>query len=198
MEGLKKLSINGNMGENHAAVSFGTTKEEGLQLLRDQYASSAARVDEHMFISGYLAAADDNFIKTNGVKFILKMFADSNEYYGGMHRHSGVEYMIIPAIDHPEYDIAAAIPAAMAFISKAKGLNQKILIHCHMGISRSATVILSYLMAFHGMNLEGALSFLKHKRPIVNPNQGFLKFLKKMESCELVAERFLVINVAVD
>ena len=188
MERAEKLMIDGGVKKEMIVDA-----NDDILYLRNQYASSANRVDEHMFISGYLAAADSTFIQTNDIKFILKMFADSSEYYGGAHRHPGVEYMIIPAIDHPRYDMAAAIPLAMAFIAKAKAMNQKILIHCHMGISRSATVIISYLMAFHGISLDNAIGFLRHKRPIINPNPGFIGFLKTMESNSLATNRFLVL-----
>lgn len=191
---LSKADVTLAISKAATSITAIYSNDNMLHDLKSKYANSFNRVDEHIFISGYLIAADNNFIQTNGIKFILKMFVDSPEYYGGAHRHPGVEYMIVPAIDHPEYDISASIPMALAFIAKAKAMGQKILVHCHMGISRSATVILSFLMAFHGMPLETALVFLRSKRSIVNPNTGFLKFLKKMESNALITDRFLVLN----
>lgn len=191
---LSKVEVTSALSKATTSITAIYSNDSMLHDLKSKYANSFNRVDEHIFISGYLIAADNNFIRTNGIKFILKMFVDSPEYYGGAHRHPGVEYMIVPAIDHPEYDISAAIPMTIAFIAKAKAMGQKILIHCHMGISRSATVILSFLMAFHGMPLDTALTFLKSKRSIVNPNTGFLKYLKKIESNSLITDRFLVLN----
>jgi len=45
-------------------------------------------------------------------------------------------------------------------------------------MSRSATIVISYIMnKFPEMTLAKALRFVKTKRPIVNPNDGFLKQL---------------------
>ena len=56
-----------------------------------------------------------------------------------------------------------------------KNIDGNILIHCFMGASRSASVVLYYLMkeikSMDNINLthEQALKFLKQKRPVVNP-----------------------------
>ena len=49
-----------------------------------------------------------------------------------------------------------------------------------MGISRSATIILAYLI-WKGMEYDSALAILKEKRPRVNPNEGFTKALINYE-----------------
>jgi dual specificity phosphatase 12 len=56
----------------------------------------------------------------------------------------------------------------------------KVLVHCHAGISRSTTIILAYFIGM-GKTLQTALKFLKSKRDIVNPNEGFMKQLKVYE-----------------
>lgn len=50
-------------------------------------------------------------------------------------------------------------------------------------MSRSATIVISYLLhKYPGYTVEKALKFVRSKRPIVNPNEGFLKQLKNFES----------------
>lgn len=49
-------------------------------------------------------------------------------------------------------------------------------------MSRSATIVVSYIMKkFPEMTTEKALKFVKNKRPIVSPNDGFLRQLKSYE-----------------
>ena len=50
-----------------------------------------------------------------------------------------------------------------------------VLVHCHQGVSRSATVIIAYLMHKNRWTVEEALKYAKAKRDIVNPNVGFLQ-----------------------
>jgi len=47
-----------------------------------------------------------------------------------------------------------------------------------MGISRSATVIAAYLMFRHGFTPEEAITWLRIRRSIVNPNYGFREQLE--------------------
>ena len=57
-------------------------------------------------------------------------------------------------------------------LSKKEG----ILIHCHMGISRSASLVWYWLSTrkYNG-DYKAALAYLRVKRWIVNPNSGFKK-----------------------
>ena len=59
--------------------------------------------------------------------------------------------------------------------------DKKILIHCYMGSSRSATIVLAYLMKIHAMTLQESLKLLKKKRSIVNVNTSFYTNLKEIE-----------------
>ena len=47
-----------------------------------------------------------------------------------------------------------------------------------MGSSRSASVILAYLIKYYHLTLEDALKLLKEKRPVVNINVDFWKDLE--------------------
>lgn len=57
----------------------------------------------------------------------------------------------------------------------------RVLIHCNLGISRSSTLLLAYLMKKYNATLYEAYKFLRHRRPIVCPNLGFLRQLLDYE-----------------
>jgi len=50
-----------------------------------------------------------------------------------------------------------------------------------MGISRSSTICIGYLVARKGFSLWDAYSFIKTKRPQIKPNPGFCKQLILLE-----------------
>uniref|UniRef100_A0A7M4EL02 Dual specificity protein phosphatase n=1 Tax=Crocodylus porosus TaxID=8502 RepID=A0A7M4EL02_CROPO len=56
----------------------------------------------------------------------------------------------------------------------------KILVHCAVGMSRSATLVLAYLMIKHQLSLVKAIETVKEHRWI-SPNQGFLKQLRNLD-----------------
>jgi protein-tyrosine phosphatase len=49
------------------------------------------------------------------------------------------------------------------------------------GVSRSATIVLSYLMKHHNLHLDEALNLVRDSRPIINPNHGFRAQLSEYE-----------------
>ncbi|KAM5172656.1 dual specificity protein phosphatase 26 [Mantella aurantiaca] len=99
------------------------------------------------------------------------------EYYSGMN----ITYMGIEAQDSPTFDMSAHFQAAADFIHRALRERGKILVHCAVGVSRSATLVLAYLMIYHRMTLVEAINTVKDKRGII-PNRGFLRQLLDLES----------------
>ena len=58
--------------------------------------------------------------------------------------------------------------------------HKKIFVHCYAGASRSAAIILYYLIKKYNMTLDDANQFLLSKREIVNINMNFINDIKKM------------------
>ena len=70
----------------------------------------------------------------------------------------------------------------VAFISD--GLSRegcKVLVHCAAGISRSATMIISYLVAEEQLGWKEGLHLCRQARPVVCPNPAFRKQLEEWE-----------------
>lgn len=59
-------------------------------------------------------------------------------------------------------------------------LPAKILVHCAVGVSRSASLVLAYLMINHHLPLVEAIKTVKERRWIF-PNRGFLKHLRNLD-----------------
>ena len=68
------------------------------------------------------------------------------------------------------------------FINKAKISGGNILIHCQLGISRSTSCLIAYMIKYLGYTTLTALQFIKNKRPQVMPNFGFIQQLKNYEN----------------
>ncbi len=56
-----------------------------------------------------------------------------------------------------------------------------VLVHCHAGVSRSATVAATYLMCTLNLSFKDTLSKLQKERPCVCPNLGFRAQLYALE-----------------
>ena len=82
------------------------------------------------------------------------------------------------------------IEDAAKFIDSQFGANKKVFVHCVMGISRSSTLIIYYLMtrnqglysdSLECMTLREAFEFVFSKRSIIRPNNGFIRELIDFE-----------------
>ncbi|CAF4810190.1 unnamed protein product [Rotaria sp. Silwood1] len=73
--------------------------------------------------------------------------------------------------------------------------NERCLVHCVAGISRSTTVVLAYLMKYHHNTLTEAFHYLVEKRPQIWPNEGFMIQLLRYEN-KLIKSREIVLTSA--
>lgn len=66
-------------------------------------------------------------------------------------------------------------------IDEAREQGSGVLVHCHAGVSRSATVTVAYIMKRQGLCLGDAYKFVKDLRPVISPNLNFMGQLLKYE-----------------
>ncbi|XP_057681406.1 dual specificity phosphatase 29-like [Corythoichthys intestinalis] len=132
------------------------------------------------------ATAKDKFnLKKLGITHVLNAAEGTwnnvdtgASYYGDM----GVVYHGVVAADTPSFDLSQYFITASHFIGTALAdPNNKLLVHCVMGRSRSATLFLAYLMISEGMTLADAADHVKTRRRIL-PNWGFLKQLRELDT----------------
>ena len=87
-----------------------------------------------------------------------------------------MKYKIINVLDHSNQSLLRHLPAAIAFIKDGMSRGG-VLVHCHAGVSRSATCVIAYLMQERDMGFEDAFSFASKRRPVIFPNMGFQRQL---------------------
>lgn len=75
-------------------------------------------------------------------------------------------------------DIERLLPQIRRSIQEKQG----VLVHCMQGASRSATIVAAYLIKYHRMGADEALDFMREKRSLVNPNQGYRDQLYEFEN----------------
>lgn len=66
-------------------------------------------------------------------------------------------------------------------INKARSLEVATFVHCRAGISRSASLVISYLMYEYDQTFPQALAFVQNKRPQVMPNESFCSQLEYLD-----------------
>ena len=84
--------------------------------------------------------------------------------------------------DDPAFYIIKYFEKTNEFINKVRTEGGSILVHCKMGLSRSPSFIIAYLIKYYGFTVDSAINYLKRKRPYVNINYGFIEQLHEYEN----------------
>lgn len=95
---------------------------------------------------------------------------------------SELEYKCVPAEDFDHVDLIRMLidQDACKFIEEgiAKGA---VLVHCQLGMSRSPTAVMAFLMVREGKSFQDALVHVLKCRRSISPNPGFCQQLKGLE-----------------
>ncbi|XP_072726557.1 dual specificity protein phosphatase 13A [Ciconia boyciana] len=146
---------------------------------------SCNHVDEvwpNLFL-GDLVTAHNRFVLWKmGVTHVLNAAHGTAYSHGGQDFYGAtIDYYGVPAHDLPSFDISQFFFSAAQFIHNALNTpGAKILVHCAVGVSRSASLVLAYLMINHHLPLVEAIKTVKEHRWI-SPNRGFLKHLRNLD-----------------
>lgn len=111
-------------------------------------------------------------------------FVRTSEAY---YKHVGMDFLGIPAYDTITFNLSRYFYQAADFIDSALRANGQVLVHCHAGISRSATIVAAYLMIKRHMTAQEAIRVIRTHRSI-RPNSGFLQQLCDLNE-SLLGER---------
>ena len=87
----------------------------------------------------------------------------------------------VEMLDLPETPLLGLLPYCFSFIDGAREKGGCCLVHCNAGVSRSAAVVIGYLMKNRNMTYLSAYDYLKTLRPAVRPNEGFVRQLIQYE-----------------
>ncbi|XP_035291779.1 dual specificity protein phosphatase 26-like isoform X2 [Anguilla anguilla] len=142
--------------------------------------SHADEVYPRLYLGDQEIAANRHELATLGITHILN--CAHSKWRGGAERYEGmhITYEGVEAHDTPDYDMSVNFYPAADFIHKALSGGGKILVHCAVGVSRSATLVLAYLMIRQNMTLVEAIKTVKDRRGII-PNRGFLRQLVRLD-----------------
>lgn len=97
-------------------------------------------------------------------------------------KQPNITYNFIPCLDLPETNLTPVINQCFPIIRSALQDNKNILVHCNAGVSRSASIVIAFLIQEKQNNFDTAYAVLKSTRPSIRPNPGFLNQLKKLTS----------------
>lgn len=88
-------------------------------------------------------------------------------------QHFVHSHKILSIKDTLDYPIINHLDEAIAWIHQHRKDKYNVLVHCHAGVSRSATIVIAYLIRTKNMNPGQALDYVRSKRERAKPNFNF-------------------------
>lgn len=127
-----------------------------------------SQITENIFISDLATIYNEEILNEHGVTHIISLILGLKPLYPEKYT-----YLNIHVQDIPEENINIYFDQSIEFIENAIKGGGKVLVHCSCGVSRSSTIVINYLMHKNDWTLEESLKYVKSKRAIVEPNEGF-------------------------
>ncbi|XP_059180330.1 dual specificity phosphatase 29-like [Centropristis striata] len=138
----------------------------------------------HVYIGDEETAKDKHNLKRLGITHILNAAEgtwNNVDTGAGYYSDMNIVYYGVVAEDVTTFNLSQYFFSAAGFIEKTlRNPQNKLLVHCVMGRSRSATLFLAYLMICEHMTVVDAIEHVKKRRRII-PNWGFLKQLRELD-----------------
>ncbi|XP_074565121.1 protein-tyrosine-phosphatase MKP1-like [Curcuma longa] len=129
-----------------------------------------SRVDDHVYLGGDAAARDRAALRRHGITHVLNCAgAACPDHFRGE-----LEYSTLWLRDSPAEDLAPVLYDAFDFLERARAAPRgRALVHCRRGASRSAALVVAYLMWRRALTFDDALRAVRVARPSADPNLGF-------------------------
>jgi dual specificity phosphatase 12 len=152
-----------------------------------------------LYIGGLYALYQTDLIRAAGITHLLSVI-DYDPQLQERFPDLKLKHLHIRAEDHPNENLLQHFDESVRYMDGAlsevhedaeKGLGRQasqkqketggVFVHCAMGKSRSATLVVAYLMWKYGLDSQTALDQLCEGRPVCDPNPGFKEQLEVWE-----------------
>ena len=143
----------------------------------NQLVECATQILPYLYLGTEWNASNYDSLQTDRVTHILNISSEVDNFFPDTFK-----YLNIRVLDVYETDLLKEFDRTNRFIQDAREQGTSCLVHCKMGVSRSASVVLAYLMKEFNWNYEQAFQFTKQKRNCINPNDSFKQQLATYES----------------
>lgn len=138
-----------------------------------------------LWLGGADVLSTPKWLHDHGITVVINAaaIADVGELAGAFRDAAGVvEVHVLGMADYSDFPGAReAILRGAAALDGALRAGRSTYVHCLMGMSRSVSVVLAYLVVHRRVRLADALALVRARRPIAYPNLGFLLHLIAIE-----------------
>ena len=136
----------------------------------------ASKIFDFLYLGSEWNASNLEELQANGVTHILNVTREIDNFFPAVFK-----YLNIREYDVEETDLLQYWETTYRFLKECVDGGGRVLVHCKMGISRSASTVMAFAMKHFSWSLQEALSHTASLRSVVNPNPAFREQLVTYE-----------------
>ncbi|EFO62608.1 Dual specificity phosphatase, catalytic [Giardia lamblia P15] len=157
--------------ESGLKCSRPTSISEDKALKIKQYDAVMSKITDFLYLSSLTAAQNTELLQKNEITHVINCCLESQSPRYGI---SNLTCLLLKLRDTGLENIDSLFLEAIAFIHEARMQNKTVLVHCYQGVSRSASLVIAYIMWANDLSYEEAYSHVRSCRGVVAPNTGFV------------------------
>lgn len=132
-------------------------------------------IEPNLYLGSLMAGGNEAYLRENEIRHIVQALDSQDK----VEHFEGITYHFIGIEDSQASDIAQYLPGALNFIHQHVIAGNKVLVHCAAGVSRSASIVIAYLMGKYNLEFSDARQRVFLKRKCIFPNLGFQRQLRE-------------------
>jgi len=145
--------------------------------LESHKTSHSSEILDWLYLGGLRNANNLKELTTRtNISYILNAACEVQNYFPDQ-----FQYLKLDMEDTLDFDIHTYFDRASDFLELVRVNGGRAFVHCQQGISRSASLVIAYLISKQNMTLKDAYELVKAKRSLIRPNNNFLKQLARYE-----------------
>ena len=126
------------------------------------------KITDKVYLGNFLIARDEETLLKHNINSVLSCSGPNTQKY----KNENIQLKALDLNDSPNFNIIKYFKEAIEYIESS----ERVLVHCGAGVSRSATIVVAYLMWKNKLSFKESLKYVGEHR-IINPNPGFQKQL---------------------
>jgi len=134
-------------------------------------------VPNFLYIGNLCGASNPQSLSSRNINYVINTARECENYFPDK-----MIYLFLNLQDKPQEIISTWFEESREFINKARFQKSSVLVHSARGGSRSAAIVISYLMLENSWRFYQAYDALAKKRPMINPLSTFRRELVELES----------------
>ena len=125
---------------------------------------------DNIYLGDKTAAKNEEFLKEYNISTVINCAEELTSVY------KDIKFMELKLYDTNDQNLFPKFEVAYKYIKLHSKNN--ILIHCKMGASRSASLVIFYIMKEKGWDYDTSYKYTEKRRPVINPKGGFAAQLR--------------------